>query len=84
MVYIQMWISQAVILRFQILMFAQTSNKAVMFHQVEKAHDADLHCVDWNPFDENFILTGQVVFLPFETDLVSILCCKAWFDMYTI
>ncbi|KAJ8440595.1 hypothetical protein Cgig2_028724 [Carnegiea gigantea] len=27
--------------------------------KVEKAHDADLHCVDWNPFDENFILTGS-------------------------
>lgn len=27
--------------------------------KVEKAHDADLHCVDWNPHDENFILTGS-------------------------
>lgn len=26
--------------------------------QVEKAHDADLHCVDWNPHDDNLILTG--------------------------
>lgn len=26
--------------------------------QVEKAHDADLHCVDWNPYDVNLILTG--------------------------
>ncbi|GJU14599.1 zinc finger, CCHC-type containing protein [Tanacetum coccineum] len=26
---------------------------------IEKAHSADLHCVDWNPIDENFILTGS-------------------------
>ncbi|GMP62884.1 hypothetical protein CsSME_00024813 [Camellia sinensis var. sinensis] len=27
--------------------------------KVEKAHDADLHCVDWNPHDENLIITGS-------------------------
>ncbi|XP_050381128.1 WD-40 repeat-containing protein MSI4-like [Argentina anserina] len=27
--------------------------------KVEKAHDADLHCVDWNPNDVNLILTGS-------------------------
>lgn len=27
--------------------------------KVEKAHNADLHCVDWNPHDVNFILTGS-------------------------
>ncbi|XP_054790262.1 WD-40 repeat-containing protein MSI4-like [Prosopis cineraria] len=27
--------------------------------KVEKAHNADLHCVDWNPHDINFILTGS-------------------------
>ncbi|XP_047327740.1 WD-40 repeat-containing protein MSI4-like [Impatiens glandulifera] len=27
--------------------------------KVEKAHDADLHCVDWNPHNVNFILTGS-------------------------
>ncbi|XP_057549785.1 WD-40 repeat-containing protein MSI4-like [Amaranthus tricolor] len=27
--------------------------------KVEKAHGADLHCVDWNPHDENLILTGS-------------------------
>ncbi|KAG6511182.1 hypothetical protein ZIOFF_029237 [Zingiber officinale] len=27
--------------------------------KVEKAHDADLHCVDWNPHDQNLILTGS-------------------------
>ncbi|GKC38536.1 WD40 repeat-containing protein MSI4-like protein [Tanacetum coccineum] len=27
---------------------------------IEKAHSADLHCVDWNPIDENFILTGLI------------------------
>ncbi|WOL20403.1 hypothetical protein Cni_G29208 [Canna indica] len=26
---------------------------------VEKAHNADLHCVDWNPHDQNIILTGS-------------------------
>ncbi|NP_001276199.1 WD-40 repeat-containing protein MSI4-like [Glycine max] len=25
--------------------------------KVEKAHNADLHCVDWNPHDDNLILT---------------------------
>ncbi|KAF3457440.1 hypothetical protein FNV43_RR02098 [Rhamnella rubrinervis] len=27
--------------------------------KVEKAHDADLHCVDWSPYDDNLILTGS-------------------------
>ncbi|XP_071729453.1 WD-40 repeat-containing protein MSI4-like [Rutidosis leptorrhynchoides] len=27
--------------------------------KVEKAHNADVHCVDWNPHDENYILTGS-------------------------
>ncbi|KAI5664701.1 hypothetical protein M9H77_24024 [Catharanthus roseus] len=27
--------------------------------KVQKAHDADLHCVDWNPHDQNLILTGS-------------------------
>ncbi|KAF8388735.1 hypothetical protein HHK36_025415 [Tetracentron sinense] len=27
--------------------------------QVEKSRNADLHCVDWNPHDENLILTGS-------------------------
>ncbi|XP_073295856.1 WD-40 repeat-containing protein MSI4-like [Primulina huaijiensis] len=27
--------------------------------KVEKAHNADLHCVDWNPNDLNLILTGS-------------------------
>ncbi|CAH2077565.1 unnamed protein product, partial [Thlaspi arvense] len=27
--------------------------------KVEKAHDADIHCVDWNPHDNNLILTGS-------------------------
>ncbi|KAK8913677.1 WD-40 repeat-containing protein MSI4 [Platanthera zijinensis] len=27
--------------------------------KVEKAHNADLHCVDWNPHDVNIILTGS-------------------------
>ncbi|KAK2368789.1 WD-40 repeat-containing protein MSI4 [Trifolium repens] len=27
--------------------------------RVEKAHDGDLHCVDWNTHDINFILTGS-------------------------
>ncbi|OMO70796.1 hypothetical protein CCACVL1_18656 [Corchorus capsularis] len=27
--------------------------------KVEKAHNADIHCLDWNPHDANFILTGS-------------------------
>ncbi|KAL9387932.1 hypothetical protein Peur_021056 [Populus x canadensis] len=27
--------------------------------KVEKAHNTDLHCVDWNPHDVNLILTGS-------------------------
>ncbi|KAK6911888.1 Histone-binding protein RBBP4, N-terminal [Dillenia turbinata] len=27
--------------------------------KVDKAHNADLHCVDWNPLDANLILTGS-------------------------
>jgi hypothetical protein len=36
----------------------QSNALAFMFEQVEKAHDADLHCVDWNAHDENLLLTG--------------------------
>jgi hypothetical protein len=32
--------------------------KAILFVRVEKAHEADLHCVDWNTHNENLILTG--------------------------
>ncbi|XWS20150.1 hypothetical protein CRYUN_Cryun31cG0075900 [Craigia yunnanensis] len=31
--------------------------------KVEKAHNADLHCVDWNPHDTNLILTGYIYLL---------------------
>lgn len=27
--------------------------------KVEKAHNADVHCVDWSPHDANYILTGS-------------------------
>ncbi|GJY97431.1 WD40 repeat-containing protein MSI4-like protein, partial [Tanacetum coccineum] len=40
-----------------ILWDARTGSSPVV--KVEKAHDADLHCVDWNPIDENLILTGS-------------------------
>ncbi|XP_010433073.1 PREDICTED: WD-40 repeat-containing protein MSI5-like [Camelina sativa] len=36
---------------------ARTGTNPAM--KVEKAHDADLHCVDWNPHDNNLILTGS-------------------------
>ncbi|KAJ0251678.1 WD-40 repeat-containing protein MSI5 [Hirschfeldia incana] len=40
-----------------ILWDARTGSGPAM--KVEKAHDADLHCVDWNPHDNNLILTGS-------------------------
>ncbi|KAF5726062.1 putative WD-repeat protein [Tripterygium wilfordii] len=40
-----------------ILWDARTGSGPVV--KVEKAHDADLHCVDWNPHDDNLILTGS-------------------------
>ncbi|XP_010541065.1 PREDICTED: WD-40 repeat-containing protein MSI4 [Tarenaya hassleriana] len=40
-----------------ILWDARTGTSPVI--KVEKAHDADLHCVDWNPHDNNLILTGS-------------------------
>ncbi|KAL3528627.1 hypothetical protein ACH5RR_007949 [Cinchona calisaya] len=40
-----------------ILWDARTGSAPVI--KVEKAHSADLHCVDWNPHDTNFILTGS-------------------------
>ncbi|XP_031092989.1 WD-40 repeat-containing protein MSI4-like [Ipomoea triloba] len=40
-----------------ILWDARRGSAPVM--KVEKAHSADLHCVDWNPFDVNLILTGS-------------------------
>ncbi|PIN25126.1 Nucleosome remodeling factor, subunit CAF1/NURF55/MSI1 [Handroanthus impetiginosus] len=40
-----------------ILWDARTGTNPVT--KVEKAHNADLHCVDWNSHDENYILTGS-------------------------
>ncbi|PIN02574.1 Nucleosome remodeling factor, subunit CAF1/NURF55/MSI1 [Handroanthus impetiginosus] len=40
-----------------ILWDARTGSSPVV--KVEKAHNADLHCVDWNPNDVNLILTGS-------------------------
>ncbi|KAK9066111.1 hypothetical protein SSX86_015513 [Deinandra increscens subsp. villosa] len=40
-----------------ILWDARTGSSPVV--KVEKAHNADLHCVDWNPIDENLLLTGS-------------------------
>eukprot|EP01018_Ginkgo_biloba_P003985 Gb_32208 [translate_table: standard] len=40
-----------------ILWDARTGSDPIV--KVEKAHHADLHCVDWNPHDENLILTGS-------------------------
>lgn len=36
------------------------------FWQVEKAHNADLHCVDWNPHNDNLIITGYFLMLYFS------------------
>ncbi|CAI9114323.1 OLC1v1015026C1 [Oldenlandia corymbosa var. corymbosa] len=40
-----------------ILWDARTGSSPVV--KVEKAHNTDLHCVDWNPHDVNYILTGS-------------------------
>ncbi|OAY36510.1 WD-40 repeat-containing protein MSI4 [Manihot esculenta] len=40
-----------------ILWDARTGSSPVV--KVEKAHNADLHCVDWNPHDVNLFLTGS-------------------------
>ncbi|KAL6563294.1 WD-40 repeat-containing protein msi4 [Orobanche hederae] len=40
-----------------ILWDARTGSSPVV--KVEKAHNGDLHCVDWNPNDVNLILTGS-------------------------
>ncbi|KAF8388737.1 hypothetical protein HHK36_025417 [Tetracentron sinense] len=40
------------------LNFSSSSRFKTHF-QVEKSRNADLHCVDWNPHDENLILTGS-------------------------
>ncbi|KAK4427335.1 WD-40 repeat-containing protein MSI4 [Sesamum alatum] len=40
-----------------ILWDARTGYSPVL--KVEKAHNADIHCVDWNPKDLNLILTGS-------------------------
>ncbi|KAL3535616.1 hypothetical protein ACH5RR_004077 [Cinchona calisaya] len=40
-----------------ILWDARVGNNPIL--KVEKAHNADLHCVDWNPHDQNLILTGS-------------------------
>ncbi|EPS59609.1 hypothetical protein M569_15196, partial [Genlisea aurea] len=40
-----------------ILWDARTGTSPVV--KVEKAHNSDLHCVDWNSHDDNYILTGS-------------------------
>ncbi|GKA53958.1 WD40 repeat-containing protein MSI4-like protein [Tanacetum coccineum] len=51
--------------------------------EVEKAHDAYIHCVDWNPIDENLILTGNLttngIGSPvhiFENHTAAVLCVQ--------
>ncbi|PIN04788.1 hypothetical protein CDL12_22670 [Handroanthus impetiginosus] len=36
---------------------ARTGSSPIL--KVERAHEADIHCVDWNPNDLNLILTGS-------------------------
>lgn len=43
----------------------------VPIEQVEKAHDGDLHCVDWNPHDVNYILTGYVMSQALQTKMIT-------------
>ncbi|WOL09075.1 WD-40 repeat-containing protein MSI4-like isoform X1 [Canna indica] len=40
-----------------ILWDARAGNNPVI--KVEKAHDGDINCVDWNPYDVNLLLTGS-------------------------
>ena len=51
---------------YQFYIFLIDSAIVLWIWQVEKAHNSDIHCVDWNPHDVNFILTGylDLNFLP--------------------
>ncbi|PWZ54842.1 Tubulin beta-1 chain [Zea mays] len=44
--------------KFDFLAYSSTL-KHLVLGQVEKAHSGDVHCVDWNPLDVNYILTGS-------------------------
>lgn len=47
------------VMESQILMLICVGVSSIISQfQVEKAHNADLHCVDWSPHDDNYILTG--------------------------
>ncbi|CAL5327876.1 unnamed protein product [Camellia sinensis] len=41
------------------LYYGMQERVLVQSSRVEKAHDGDLHCVDWNSHDVNLILTGS-------------------------
>ncbi|PWZ12303.1 WD-40 repeat-containing protein MSI4 [Zea mays] len=63
----------------QLLSFLLVPNRVTLyfFPKVDKAHNGDVHCVDWNPLDVNYILTGydgiKVQFsLIVETNSISI------------
>jgi hypothetical protein len=50
---------------FYLVLFPQYTSDSIqycesfiLYLQVEKAHSGDVHCVDWNPLDANYILTG--------------------------
>ncbi|KAF7142539.1 hypothetical protein RHSIM_Rhsim05G0020600 [Rhododendron simsii] len=47
--------------------------------KVEKAHNADLHCVDWNPHDSNLILTGYSLH-----PLIFLLLTELWDMKYLV
>ncbi|GKB80700.1 WD40 repeat-containing protein MSI4-like protein, partial [Tanacetum coccineum] len=64
-----------------ILWYSRTGSSLVV--KVEKAHDAYIHCVDWNPIDENLILTGNLttngIGSPvhiFENHTAAVLCVQ--------
>lgn len=54
-------------------------NRYLFVKQVEKAHNADLHCVDWNPHDSNLILTGYIL-----RPLIFLVLTELWDMKYLV
>ncbi|KAL5684070.1 hypothetical protein ACJX0J_010455, partial [Zea mays] len=43
----------------QLILYFILFSFLLFVNAVEKAHSGDVHCVDWNPLDVNYILTGK-------------------------
>lgn len=55
--FVNIWFGKSFIIGFYFLFM-----DILCFNQVVKVYNVDFYCVDWNVYDENFILIGYLFF----------------------